>query len=98
MSENKQFVEVLSIEKGVVQKYSLPKSKYESYLTKGITVVFPSTALNTLSTPSGTRFFLSDGTEITDVTSFSIKETGADDLMSITLTLPLFKVAYSETN
>jgi len=66
----------------------------------GIKMVLPAKAKNKLSTGSGTKFYLVDEAgeatpiELKSISSFSLPETGADNILSITITLPLLDVGY----
>jgi hypothetical protein len=66
---------------------------------KGIKMVLPAGTKNRLACGSGTKFYLIDeaGTSTPielSVSSFSVPETGADNILSVTITLPLLDVGY----
>jgi len=66
----------------------------------GIKMVLPAVAKNKLASAARTKFYMVDEAgesvpvELKNVTSFSVPETGADNILSITITLPLLDVGY----
>jgi hypothetical protein len=66
----------------------------------GVSVVLPVKSKNKFSTAATTKFYLVDESgsevpiELKGVTSFNIPETGANDILSVSINLPLFEIKY----
>jgi hypothetical protein len=70
-------------------------------MVEGVKLLFPSWAKNTLATASGTKVYLVEEKtgrqiyEFNGVTQVGLPSTGADGVLQVTLTLPLFEVSYA---
>lgn len=91
---NKEIQKITFVGKKHVINYSTTEQL--SNLVEGVTMVLPKKSEGKLACAVGTKFYLNDGTEIKDVHSFEVKPTGCDNILTITLTLPLALVAYGE--